>query len=93
MVCSWSIRPPITTSLVAPDNPASNNASRRFAKPAFAIRQRLLAFSVRIFKSIAFDRADRGLGNGGRIGCDRNEVEENKNVVAAEGSDWMFAAD
>jgi hypothetical protein len=53
----------------------------------------LLAFSVRIFKSIAFDRADRGLGNGGRIGCDRNEVEENKNVVAAEGSDWMFAAD
>ena len=28
--------PTVTTSLVAPDRPASNNVSRRFAKPAFA---------------------------------------------------------
>ena len=35
-VSSWSIRPPTTTSLVAPDRPPSNNGSRRSARRACA---------------------------------------------------------
>jgi putative transposase len=31
-VCCWSIPPPIITNLVAPDRPASNNASERFVR-------------------------------------------------------------
>jgi putative transposase len=32
VVCCWSIPPPIITNLVAPDRPASNNASERFVR-------------------------------------------------------------